>query len=262
MAENAPYIHLRGEDLNEFKRDQMFMGFRCAWSKEEAHGHHVQLYKALANEYYWSGNFVLDWLFFVLQWHPLLGIFFCHPAHPFSKRERIAVFVFECAATLLPSALLVAVSKAMYHHGTIAKEHETLVSHVSILIFVTLPVSVIEVVLYWLAIIDIYLKDQDLLPRWKIDDYFQSGLKLVARGIFCCFSTMSVVYAVLVTIISGLVLHIIGCPIDYLVYPFMVSRVQSWILWFLTWTFSPYIGFIHSWCTERSEQFQEEAEDA
>lgn len=256
---DAHYEQLPAGELSEFKKEQMMKAFSFSWSKEEAHGYHVQLYKSLANDYYWSGNCFFDWIFFVLQWHPLLGVFFCHPAHPYSKRERIAVLIFECAATLLPSALLVLCSEAAEKGGIVDKDHEEKLSHGLILVCVTLPVAIVELLLYQLAIVDVYIKDRDLIPSWRIDDYCLTGLAIIARGIFCCFVSMTIFYAVFVAMLSDIIMLSTGHPVGALLHPFVVSRLQSWILWFFIWTFLPYLGFISAWSKERREMLDADA---
>ena len=49
-----------------------------------------------------DGTFLSNYLFRLKNDHPVLGIFFCHPLHPFSRVERVlSLFVTSCFALML-----------------------------------------------------------------------------------------------------------------------------------------------------------------
>merc|ERR1711879_537111 len=60
----------------------------------------------MGNSYYWTGVPGYDYWFYVCNWHPLLGIFFCHPNHPWSKSLRLLMFFASLAITMVPAAYI------------------------------------------------------------------------------------------------------------------------------------------------------------
>merc|ERR1719379_2767792 len=60
----------------------------------------------LAMSYYFSGYMMWDWTFFCCQWHPILGIIFSHPNHPWTKKSRLLMWLLALQITMLPSAVL------------------------------------------------------------------------------------------------------------------------------------------------------------
>merc|ERR1740130_206696 len=142
----AEQEHMRGMDAYN-KEDEMEILCNCQ-SETDRHGGDkafiARLQRDLATTYYWSGDFCKDYGFFVCNWHPLLGMFLAHPAHPWSKGERLATFILSCCLTMLPSALL---AHALADHP--AMEKHTLYYT---FVLVTLPVMTWEIMLYWISI--------------------------------------------------------------------------------------------------------------
>ncbi|CAE8686292.1 unnamed protein product [Polarella glacialis] len=196
-----------------------------------------QLVKDLAGTYYWSGDVSRDWAFFVANWHPLLGICLSHPSHPWQKTERLSSFVITSSLTLLPSAFLVKLVNEDLEGGG----HMTAMS---IFVFVTLPVMLLEVVLYYVSIADMYCKGNcccDMIGR--VGRCFKR----------CCFCA-SFLLAFQISTLSLLVMpDVFSHHAQELLKPFLVSKLQSWITWFPLMTFMPCIGFLHSWCIERRQ---------
>mmetsp|Transcript_178749 Transcript_178749/g.572916 ORF Transcript_178749/g.572916 Transcript_178749/m.572916 type:complete len:155 (-) Transcript_178749:439-903(-) len=58
---------------------------KAPWADSE---YKDDLQKQLLQSYRWSGSFSRDFCFFICNWHPFLGMFWSHPMHPWSKRER------------------------------------------------------------------------------------------------------------------------------------------------------------------------------
>jgi len=183
----------------------------------------------LATSYYWSGDFCRDYWFFVANWHPLLGIFCSHPLHPWTKSERALTFLVSCSLTLLPSAWLVS---ALHNEPKAARK-------ATIFAFITLPAMLLEVALYWFAISDVYF-----------------------QGSACCRPIAALVGAVKRTcflvalLVSGANVALSlqwlgGLPPERMIHPFLVSRMQSWLIWFPVWFLMPCLGFFHYWSIER-----------
>lgn len=198
----------------------------------------------LANSYYWSGNVVRDYLFFVAQWHPLLGICYSHPAHPWSKDQRLIMLLVTVAVTTLPSARLMRILDAS------GGDDETqIATHLEIFAHITLPVMLGECALYRLAVLDLYCKGRRG-PCCRVCG------RLVQCMQRCCFLAA--------LIFSGLMLFASSCLLlgsslmggNSLLGGLrliMVSCIQSWITWFPIWLVLPYVGFLHYWHIEQRQ---------
>jgi len=183
----------------------------------------------LAQSFYWSGSFLKDLLFFICNWHPFLGMFFSHPRHPWAKRDRILTFVVSCSMTMLPSALFVQWGR---NHG------ETILSSVAIFFTITLPVMVIEIALYWLAVGGVFCKGTSL-------ECCTQCVRCLKTSCFC----VSFVFSFAMLAISYLALG--NASPTRLVYPFVLSRLQSYITWLPLFILLPCIGFVHTWLLEK-----------
>lgn len=179
----------------------------------------------LAQSFYWTGSFPRDLLFFICNWHPFAGMLLCHPCHPWSKRDRFMTFLVSCSITMLPSALLI---KSL--GGVLAAP--------TIFLAITLPVMVIEVALYWLSVGDIFFKGGRLA-------FCGDVMACLKHGCFCSSLTVSVLALLLSYLALG------GEQPGLLVYPFLMSRIQSYVTWLPVWMLLPCIGFVHCWFMER-----------
>lgn len=203
-----------------------------------------QLQRDLLGSYYWSGNCCKDYVFFVLNWHPLLGMFFSHPAHPWSKVERIATFVFSCCLSMLPSALVVHFTEEAGH-----KDYE------GILVFgmVTLPVLIWEIALYWIVVGDAFCKGKGC-----IHNCCAAIFRCYQKCCLCC----SALFSLGIFGLSLMLMELVKAPWYALLKPLAISRVQSWVTWFPIWTFLPCLGFLWGWCEERRAAKDAEGSDS
>lgn len=181
----------------------------------------------LAQSYYWSGIFLKDFFFFVANWHPLFGMFCSHPEHPWYKKDRILTFIVSCSCTMLASA--------------ISRDLGTSSPRIMIFMCITLPVMILEIALYWIAIADIFCKGG------RGECCCVALAKCVKHSCFCfsmfvSFFALSLSYMLCSAHNTG--------PLD-LVRLFVISRIQSWILWFPLWFLLPCLGFLHCWCMEK-----------
>lgn len=94
----------------------------------------------LANSYHWSGNFLIDVLFFICNWHPLIGIFLSHPNHPWTKGQRVSMFLLSLSITMVPSAYI--------GRNYALRQEKVFLT----LIYVTIPDTLLGVILYQLYI--------------------------------------------------------------------------------------------------------------
>mmetsp|Transcript_20543 Transcript_20543/g.57048 ORF Transcript_20543/g.57048 Transcript_20543/m.57048 type:complete len:252 (+) Transcript_20543:134-889(+) len=186
----------------------------------------------------WSGDFCRDYRFHVRNSHPLLGAFLCHPAHPYSKIERAAVLCFTSGLTIAGSAVIT--FRANESDTKIVDE----LSPVLILFLVTVPVSIVQTVIEQVAVLDSRFQGCGLEPlAWCA---FLAGFACTACVLF---ATGVVLLISFVWLLPG------GRALEVLIYPVVVSRLQSWLLWFLPDMFMPCFGFYSCWHSEnRSRQ--------
>lgn len=58
------------------------------------HANLIAMYQGLLHKrVYWYGDFYSDLCFWTKQNHVILGMFFCHRLHPYSRRERLSVWL-------------------------------------------------------------------------------------------------------------------------------------------------------------------------
>lgn len=138
--------------------------FACQKGVSDECGYIRRLEKDLATTIYWSGSPCLDYLFFVANWHPFLGIFLSHPNHPWTKRQRVSMFLISAAITIVPAAVIA----RRFAMGRIA----TLTPYTTFIV-VTIPDIIVGFILYHLSVIDTYC---------PICDF---PIKLVRQTCFC-----------------------------------------------------------------------------
>eukprot|EP00418_Pyrodinium_bahamense_P087233 CAMPEP_0179060206 /NCGR_PEP_ID=MMETSP0796-20121207/25746_1 /TAXON_ID=73915 /ORGANISM="Pyrodinium bahamense, Strain pbaha01" /LENGTH=260 /DNA_ID=CAMNT_0020756981 /DNA_START=55 /DNA_END=837 /DNA_ORIENTATION=- len=222
------------------------MEFGCSLKPDEERGTEVELgrlQRDLAGSYYWSGGFCQDFVFFVANWHPLLGMCCSHPLHPWTKGARIATFFLSCGLSMLPSALIVSVEA----HAE--REDVELLWGVLVFVCVTVPIIIWEVILYWVSVSDMFCRGR-----------CSSVLPCIASCKRCCF--MASLFMALVLAGCGLLIVYLSKATMYQLFlPMASGRVQSWILWFPIWTFLPYVGFAHGWYGEHTAAQRVHAEE-
>lgn len=241
--------------------DHMHVGSECCHDVENDRHTQYLVEQDLMGAVYWSGNCFKDYCFFLANWHPLLSMFMSHPKHPYSKFERMFTFFVGCALTMLPSALLVKgvtytqtkAAETIYVVGTVATTAAPYegghVSTAVVLLFITLPVMIIEICLYQVAVVDAYCEDQDEKGHHPICSCLKGCVHAI-RGCCFCFSGC---FAVTIGSLSMLVLYLNDLPFRDITDPFMQSRIQSWILWLPLHLLLPCTGFLHRWCQEKKD---------
>jgi len=185
----------------------------------------------LAQSYYWSGNFMKDYFFFVGNWHPFFGMLLSHPYHPWTKKERFLTFFVSCSITMLPVALF---TKNLTQNGQ--SELEVVAVQIGIFMGITLPVMLVEVALYWLSIGDIFCKGGCCAE-------IVGGLKNCCLCVSLCISAICL-------LVSYVWME--GQDPVGLIKPFLISRCQSYVTWFPIWFILPCMGFAHCWSMESS----------
>jgi len=194
-----------------------------------------QLQRDLAGTYHWSGSFWRDYAFFVANWHPLVGILCSHPWHPWSKKERIGIFVFSVALTFY--ALVLRCHLVDWS------------SEASVYLGVTLPVMAAEALLYQLAVLDARCRDRSCCALRRLCHAAMRAAQLARSCAFCVALVSSLAVGALSVFV---VAPATECPLRGLGAQLLWSRCQSWLTWFPIWFFLPLMGFLHCWCMERS----------
>lgn len=189
-------------------------------------------------------GFCQDYWFFIANSHPLLGIFLCHPYHPWSKGERFIMLVVATALTLVPSALMI---------WLVHKENELItgddkatnryhLDELAVLCCVTIPVMMCNALMYQLAVADARCLGSNMKCCAQVMQKVKS----------CMFFWLSVFSFFTAAFGIGF-----ACMVDIhlgkLALSTLRSTLQRWILWFPIYFFMPCSGFLHGWCKERDE---------
>lgn len=187
----------------------------------------------LAMSYYWSGNFLFDFVFFVCQWHPILGIFLCHPNHPWSKMKRLSMYIISLELTMVPTMAL-----------TVREEDD---NWEWIFSFVTVPNLILGLVLYQLSI-----------ARIRCPNTCGKFFKYCS---LCCRVSMLVVGLLLSLGCFYVVAHTEkGQPWFDMIFPLLLGQLYYQFTWFPLWILMPCkLGFISLWCQERRAAQQAKA---
>lgn len=257
--ENAPnwreraYAKMKTQGYEEYpgpdgKEGQMGVG--CLEDDDPRKSTYINRLKFdLANSYYWSGSMIKDYFYFVMQWHPVLGVLMCHPDHPWTKLDRFCMLLISAGLTFIPSC---GISKGcdrftgVEHlaNGTLANTEgdtaaaeaaNTACSTASLLLFVTIPDTVIGVLLYQLAIANTRCP--------SCADFWRAVMK-------CCVGCSF--FLVLVTGAIGMVM-LDGEPPREAIMIMAKGKLYSWVvIWFPMWILLPcQLGFLSLWCAER-----------
>jgi len=202
--------------------------FGCGPGEPPDCPHYNLLKKELANSYYWSGEFLRDYIFYVANWHPFLGMFFSHPNHPWTKTDRIQMFCVSLAITMVPSAVI----SAQFGKGGGA-----LVT-VLIILFVTIPDIICGVLLYQLSI-----------AESRCPNLARCMCLKTLKG--CCMFNIAMMGAA-----STVICYFILAPAKVgwysLLVPLAEGKAFSYITWFPIWFLLPcQLGFLDLWCFER-----------
>lgn len=179
----------------------------------------------LANSYYWTGKMSSDYVFFVCNWHPWLGLLFSHPNHPWSKFERLLMQIVSLSISIVPAALIAtSVGPGLRQIFTLA--------------FVTLPNIIYGVILYQCAIAATRCW-VCMAPCFKCCRNCVFSLTLGA-----CVSASLVAYTIMTAEHHP--------HWQKLLTPLVMGQVYSQIMWFPLWIILPcQLGFCSLWKTEQ-----------
>lgn len=209
---------------------------------------------------YWTGDLSADYGFHVANDHPLLSCFLAHPAHPYSKLERFAVLVLVSFLTFPPTFAILRWSKQL--QAKQAKEtgvvgevlameqlFTRLGAQLEILLLVTVPSLVIQLILESLAILDFQLQEGTGLGKYVA---CRPLCECAARCIVTIKQSCLVFSFGLACLIYYLSASTLGRKTSMVdaIGPFLVSRAQSWTLWFVYDGLTPCCGFLARWCYE------------
>lgn len=187
----------------------------------------------LANSYYWSGNMGYDFVFFVAQWHPWIGILCCHPNHPWTRAERLLMVIVGLSISIVPSVLI---SQAFHdaHGAEIGMKVVTVA-------FVTVPSLILSVILYQMAILDGRGKCCTICgPCLRCFQQCMVGITVVIAGtaLFCSFILLEGEQALEHQAINWV----------KALTPLIKGQLFSQLLWFPLWILLPcQLGFLDLW---------------
>eukprot|EP00931_Biecheleriopsis_adriatica_P102123 TRINITY_DN77147_c0_g1_i1.p1 TRINITY_DN77147_c0_g1~~TRINITY_DN77147_c0_g1_i1.p1 ORF type:complete len:342 (-),score=82.76 TRINITY_DN77147_c0_g1_i1:41-1066(-) len=97
----------------------------------------------LSGRVHFTDSWLKDFTFYSQNYHPLLGIFMCHPLHPYDKKERVVVLL----STTIVSTILCTLAEALMPKW--AKWNRFFVTTVMI----NFPLLVLNAFLAWLAVV-------------------------------------------------------------------------------------------------------------
>jgi len=219
----------------------------------------------LANSYYWTGNFVRDYFFFIMQWHPLLGILMCHPNHPWTKEQRFYMFLISAGLTFIPScaiSVLICGDEHGHEHEittivtttapidgppasidevraatthAVSKTAELLLT----IVFVTIPDTIFGVILYQLAISET-----------------RCGACPCCIPFGKCLMKYTLIFAIVICGVNfGIgMLCLKGYPPMEALEVMLNGKLWSYGTWFIIWMLLPcQLGFVSLWTYEKKE---------
>lgn len=223
------------------------MDYICSESSGE---YSMFLQYQLMVRYVWTGSFRSDYWFHVCNFHPLLACFFCHPAHPYSRREHQGVLVITIAWTTALTAYVFRQSQD--------KPPEGLWGQVLILIFVTIPVLIIHAICEGMILGDWLLEYG--ADQWKAKTTrcasFTSFTKQLSDWVRQFESvkenvlTFNVVLSLILAFVAFVIINFnsgVWTAVGDCVVPVFRSQLYSWIGWF----FSDAPMFCFNWTGER-----------
>eukprot|EP00927_Polykrikos_kofoidii_P035589 TRINITY_DN30148_c0_g1_i1.p1 TRINITY_DN30148_c0_g1~~TRINITY_DN30148_c0_g1_i1.p1 ORF type:complete len:284 (-),score=36.39 TRINITY_DN30148_c0_g1_i1:58-837(-) len=185
----------------------------------------------------WTGDFWRDYILHVANWHPLLSVFCCHPAHPYSKARRLVVFSWVCAFSLLPAAALTRLMTVF--GGWIG----SMTAPIVVFFIVTWPVMVLQFAVEKLMEFEWVLhQKRDQFPQLLRN----IGWVVEWSSMIGAFGFSMFVFAVSCFFIRDHIAEAVS--------PFAVSRAQSWLFWFPFDFLMPFFGFQSCWRKERNAQ--------
>uniref|UniRef100_A0A7R9ZZW8 Uncharacterized protein n=1 Tax=Pyrodinium bahamense TaxID=73915 RepID=A0A7R9ZZW8_9DINO len=208
----------------EGKAGQMKCG--CEEGTEEDAPYFHRLQWDLANSYYWTGEYMSDFVFFVKQWHPLIGMFLCHPNHPWDKKERLMMFLASLALTMVPSAY-------------IADKHPDH-KQVWTVFLISIPDTIAGVVLYQLSILE---------------------TRGFCRMCACCWQVFTHANILCLLAVGALATYLsyraLGPDVHWseMLKPLIIGKAISYLAWFPLWWLLPcQLGFRSLWNYEQAEE--------
>lgn len=163
------------------------------------------------------------------------------------------------SSTTTESPLVIAVSHAI--NATLPLATQLLIAEVTakptsvavassgmVLLCVTLPVMIIEIILYQVAVLDSYCEDHEGHAHCLCE----LMAKLVKCIRNCCFC-MSCCLSTFVLAISVMVMMYNEITFLEILEPWFTSRVQSWMIWPPLHLMLPCSGFLWRWTGEKAE---------
>lgn len=194
---------------------------------------------------YWSGEVIYDYAFHIANKHMYLGVLFSHPAHPYSKWERLVVCIIVSLFIVFP------ISAFSVKFG-----QEGIAHLVAVVCFVTLPRNVLKLYLISIAQQDAY---EELEGGHKVDgDRVRNALAWELGFLAFCALICGLTVAICTLYIRSATTMPVGEVLrnncDGLGFAFVLEPIFDLVVPFVgldsyegTWT----LGFFGRWRRER-----------
>lgn len=132
----------------------VFLWLLCRSGSSELHTNEGRFvaFDLLLGRVHFSDSWTEDYVFHLKNNHPFLGIFLCHPDHPYRKWRRLVVLL----STTLVSLILTALAKALM------PKWQVWARFVTTTFLISLPIMIINAFLAWCSVFP---------ARWE---YFQT----------------------------------------------------------------------------------------
>jgi hypothetical protein len=200
----------------------------------------------LVDSYYWSGNMLKDYIFFVRQWHPVLAICLHHKRHPYTTKMRVFVFLVTIFCPMFPAAVLEYLSE---------RDEGQPASWWKLELWITLPSFLLNYILYKISVMDRRCAPkigQDLAER-MIQCVLRMFATLCKATCYFCV-TMTMVAPLVTFLVYQAGSHECGfCGWHHMFEPWFFSMASSFVSWFPIHLFMPITGFLWHWNKERWE---------
>lgn len=201
-------------------------------------------YELISGRCFFTGSWCRDYCYHVLNWHPLISCFFCDPVNPYTKWERVVVLLTMTTVSMLPTALI--------QNRLQALDTSAMDKRLIILWYVTIPVLVlqylIEYAIFFRAVFGFHASRSRMGCCCRIFSLSMGCCK------GCCLWSAMYLSILCVCIAGALVQAGDAAEVQDGLIPLAISRIEFWVIWFLTDLLLPWIGFVPWWRKERADE--------
>lgn len=241
VGSSAQFANETGWGWHTHEANLMRYGsFRGIFGAPASKDHHFLLY-VFGGHCYWSGEALNDYAFFLANNHTFLALFFCHPQHPYSRTERLVVFLMVVCLTLFP----VAAADTLLNPGPLLL--------LGVALCITLPRNIFKVYMREVMMADeaeAMLKGDDGVRKLLTERALDTE-KFVTKCAACITTVISLGCVVLMWSVGQDIGQALVDCIHCLWFAFLIELLVE-LVW--QWDGSckvAYLGFFHRWFVER-----------